>query len=707
MKKILLFSLCLALASFFFSCSRQEVSGGEAGESRIISLEPLVADEDGKTYLDASTVKWGTGEYIMMYYNDGSDKFAKSLSSSADAANGNAQAAFDFSISPATASSYRLGGVYPYSAVKSTASAKSVTVRIPSAQKATASAYDPSSFIMVLMPQQMASIPAKWSGYFRRASALNCINISGVSEPVYKVDVSAPGCRLSGERGVDLSTGESNSPLSGDTSVSVSYATPLSGSSINVWFCSWGAEIPAGSTLTIKLYGETKTYTRSISATGNGIRFCEGKLNKLGVDFSSATASGTSLRDFAKAFSAELSVWNSNTATNLTVGDISISGKYIPANRTFKVGNVSYSKTAAYDVAIKGLDALLAGATLDSALPAAGSYAWGTNPYNEGDGNGGVFQNLVVDLNFLRNYNSREKDYAQTNSRWSNLCSYTDKDGAVVDRGTPSVAGQYKGCCCLERNYLIMARFYKYLLDNNISRNIESACSSMKLSAGLFDEVTISNLSGSHSFTKAAGSWTAKIYASGNWTAKASASWISLSPASGSAGYNLSLTVTVTANSGTARTGTVTLSCGGKTATISISQAGNVTYWSKYGVSSDGTKIMAIGRPSAGNELSTYGYYFYKSVFKRVCPHCGSDKLYWGIFWAGNETSNWGTFPATGNGEGGSAEGHIFCAKCDADYSCIQGREHVSNGKVLTRVSGPTKVTKDDAYTLKNGKMPE
>ena len=125
-------------------------------------------------------------------------------------------------------------------------------------------------------------------------------------------------------------------------------------------------------------------------------------------------------------------------------------------------------------------------------------------------------------------------------------------------------------------------------------------------------------------------------------------------------------------------------------------------YWTKYGVSPDGTKILAIGRPSASGE-SRYGYDFYKSEFQRRCPHCGSNQLYWHIFWAGNETSNWGRFPATGRNEGGSAEGHIFCAKCDADYSCILGKEHVSNGRTLTRVSGPVKSTKTDAYKLRSG----
>ena len=124
----------------------------------------------------------------------------------------------------------------------------------------------------------------------------------------------------------------------------------------------------------------------------------------------------------------------------------------------------------------------------------------------------------------------------------------------------------------------------------------------------------------------------------------------------------------------------------------------------QYGVSSDGTQIMAIGRPSAPGE-SSYGYTFYKSVFRRKCPFCGSDQLYWGIFWAGNESSSWGYFPATGQSEGGSIEGHIFCKSCDADFSCILGADHTSPPRAkLERISGPTKCSKQDAYNLKNGK---
>jgi len=127
-------------------------------------------------------------------------------------------------------------------------------------------------------------------------------------------------------------------------------------------------------------------------------------------------------------------------------------------------------------------------------------------------------------------------------------------------------------------------------------------------------------------------------------------------------------------------------------------------YYSKYGVSPDNKFIMAIGRASASGELAKYGYSFYKTVFVRKCPMCGSKELYWGIFWAGNERGNWGKFPATGKREAGSAEGHIFCKKCDADFS-IFGNNHNPSHKDLKVHKKSVKSSKTDAYTLKRGKM--
>ena len=125
--------------------------------------------------------------------------------------------------------------------------------------------------------------------------------------------------------------------------------------------------------------------------------------------------------------------------------------------------------------------------------------------------------------------------------------------------------------------------------------------------------------------------------------------------------------------------------------------------YDKYGVSEDGYYLLAIGRASAPGELSKYGYTFYVTEFDRTCPYCGSHNLYWSIFFAGSETANWGKFPATGNGEGSSAEGIIVCADCDSDWS-VFGHNHGGSGGDLTVVTPTKSCTKDDAYTLLSGK---
>jgi len=151
---------------------------------------------------------------------------------------------------------------------------------------------------------------------------------------------------------------------------------------------------------------------------------------------------------------------------------------------------------------------------------------------------------------------------------------------------------------------------------------------------------------------------------------------------------------------------TVKVNVGGKkeetTTTTSEGTVTQTTYYDKYGRSPDKSKILAIGRISAGRDTGSYAN-FYETEFKNKCPHCGKSTLFWGIFWAGNEHSNYGKFPATGRSEGGSAEGHIFCSNCDADYSC-QGNEHVSNGKKLSVTKKTALSSKAKAYELRNGK---
>ena len=117
--------------------------------------------------------------------------------------------------------------------------------------------------------------------------------------------------------------------------------------------------------------------------------------------------------------------------------------------------------------------------------------------------------------------------------------------------------------------------------------------------------------------------------------------------------------------------------------------------FNKCGVSSDGKYLLAIGLPSAGKD-SHSGWT--KAVFNRKCPHCGSNNMVWD--W------NWGSYSSCrGAHEGGTAEGHIFCKSCDADYA-VQGHEHISGSRYhMEPISGIQSSSRAEAQQLKNGGM--
>ena len=130
-------------------------------------------------------------------------------------------------------------------------------------------------------------------------------------------------------------------------------------------------------------------------------------------------------------------------------------------------------------------------------------------------------------------------------------------------------------------------------------------------------------------------------------------------------------------------------------------------YWSKYGESPDKKLVKAIGRASAPGELGKYGYTFYEAEYKNVCPKCGKKgTLFWDIFWAGDEHTDYGYIRKTRNWEGSSAEGTITCSnpKCDGDWS-IFGKEHGYSNTKLTVHKKVKKSSKKRAYELRNGKM--
>lgn len=130
---------------------------------------------------------------------------------------------------------------------------------------------------------------------------------------------------------------------------------------------------------------------------------------------------------------------------------------------------------------------------------------------------------------------------------------------------------------------------------------------------------------------------------------------------------------------------------------VADSTAGSQKF-GKCGVSQDNKYLMAIGKPSAGGDT---GSGWTKTIFERKCPCCGSSNLVWD--W------NWGSYSSCrGANEGGTAEGHIFCKSCDADWS-VQGKSHENRAgyckKSVKKKSSTVKSSRSEAQKLKNGEM--
>lgn len=300
--------LVAAAAMTFASCQREEMNAPKETFSLTLTLNTEV--DATKTYLGAdNTVLWGENESLTLFVKDSNEQPATTFVNSASTSdfNGEASASFTFELTGiAESASYTIGGIYPESVSNGidNKNAAAYKINLPATQNASVDNYDPSAFIMVLKPETVETVPSTYTASFRRAVALNKVTLTGVKENISSVEItvepSQEGLYLAGRRYVDLTTAEFGEIYYGQTNTvtvnapyTVTVNAPDTGSSIDVWFTSWGMNLKSGDKLTVKMTSATKTYTRTITANENGIKFVEGDLNTLKVNMASAIVEDT------------------------------------------------------------------------------------------------------------------------------------------------------------------------------------------------------------------------------------------------------------------------------------------------------------------------------------------------------------------------------------------------------------------------------
>lgn len=266
---------------------RTDVQGSR--QITVIAAPEALKGEATKTYIDSEKkIIWGTGEVMRLAVT--AEETTNFYDATDSECNGQEQAHFSFTVPDVPGSLFQ--GLYPASAAATSTNTNPANykVNLPAIQDATASSYDPAAYIMVAKPESFDVLPNQWNTYFRRGTALNKITLknlpSGVS--INKVKITAEGKKLAGGRHFNLSTGEGSDVYGTEPTIEVHYATPLSGTNVDVWFTSWDVEIAESEKLTIVAYTtDKKSYTKEITVpAGRTIKFQEGYLNTLGANLS-------------------------------------------------------------------------------------------------------------------------------------------------------------------------------------------------------------------------------------------------------------------------------------------------------------------------------------------------------------------------------------------------------------------------------------
>jgi hypothetical protein len=329
-----------AIVVAFAACTREDdiIVPVDNKETLHITITPEVDDlfdETGtKTYIDKdgdidNTIFWGDNEHmkIAVLADGDADKATFAVADAAASASGSTTTTFNVDVTPSvTGSSYTYVGLYPAEASVNNNSVTEHSVVLKAKQNATGNSYDPASYILVARHEAgKTTSNVNWDAQYRRATALNKMTLKGIDDDLISVTITAPAnTPLAGYRSFNLLTDEFGSVTEAVNHIEVSYETAITGSDVSgvnhkeIWFNSWDVELASGAQLTIVAKSALKTYTKTITANVNGIKFKEGYLNTIGINMANASVVETP---------APVVVWN-DVFSECTSGTTALTSLY-------------------------------------------------------------------------------------------------------------------------------------------------------------------------------------------------------------------------------------------------------------------------------------------------------------------------------------------------------------------------------------------
>ena len=194
------------------SCQKENFNPAGEGETVTITVHANVEDVANatKTHIEGTQVLWDENEEMKVIAfnnadpdNTGSESNSTEFTPSADFTTATFKATVDESKNPD-----RIAGVYPTGAAVGLGSvsgnevnATSYKVELAADQSATATSYDPSTYIMIARADNYPLENNEWTAYYKRATALNQMILSGITDDIKSVTITFPeGQQAAGRR---------------------------------------------------------------------------------------------------------------------------------------------------------------------------------------------------------------------------------------------------------------------------------------------------------------------------------------------------------------------------------------------------------------------------------------------------------------------------------------------------------------------------
>ncbi len=187
------------------------------------------------------------------------------------------------------------------------------------------------------------------------------------------------------------------------------------------------------------------------------------------------------IAEFATEFAKAATTWESTTGTVSYTYDGQNYSKenvhYVPDTFTITVKGNTYDKYQMHEIALNAFKTIENGGALTDKITAPKSYTAASARWHE---YGSGLQETVAKADLLSNFATRCLNYIASNGEWPNVCGYP--------RTSDPVLTTYNGYVCLERDFLMMSRFFKYVMDNNITTNIPAAVANVEISTALYEK---------------------------------------------------------------------------------------------------------------------------------------------------------------------------------------------------------------------------